>query len=118
MTLWIKQRGLCWICGRPMNRFGASDDPLGPSRDHLLPRSRGGRSATCNYLLAHRKCNSNRGAPKLMMTRAEVQPFKQVALERLKSSPHWVEDYRDDGRYRGTRRGLGTALAEKMPVGE
>lgn len=104
MTLWIKQQGLCWLCMEPMVRFTDKDDPMGVSRDHLRPRSRGGASKSRNYLLAHRKCNTDRGAPKLTATNAEIQVLKREALERLKLSHHWVEDFKDpaNGAFRGS----------------
>lgn len=102
MTLWIEQRGLCWVCGRPMNRFTDATDPLGVSRDHILPRSKGGRSATRNYLLAHRWCNSERGAPNLIGRAKAAQVIKRDALRRLRESAFWVEDYKDHGAYRGS----------------
>jgi len=86
-----------------MKRFVEKDDPLGVSRDHLLPRSRGGGSATRNYLLAHRACNGARGAPKLVATRSEIQSMRMWAINRLKNSPRWVEDYQGHGAYRGSR---------------
>ena len=101
MTLWIEQRGLCWICAKPMLRFVGEDNPQSVSRDHLLPKSRGGRNATRNYLLAHRVCNTARGAPKLTLTRAQIQVMKREAIMRLAASPHWVQDYRDHGAFRG-----------------
>jgi 5-methylcytosine-specific restriction endonuclease McrA len=102
MTLWIEQRGLCWICAKPMNRFTGQDDPLGVSRDHILPRSRGGKSATRNYLLAHRWCNSERKNPNLIGRRQAAQVIKRDAIARLRQSVHWVEDYQDHGAYRGS----------------
>jgi hypothetical protein len=44
----------CHLCGRAVARHEAS-------RDHLVPRSRGGPTTWWNLALAHRECNSRRG---------------------------------------------------------
>lgn len=81
-----------------MKRFVSTDDPLSVSRDHLLPKSKGGESSVRNYLLAHRKCNSRRGT---QIPEGKIQSFRQKALNKLRLSPHWVEVYHDHGMYRG-----------------
>ena len=48
----------CHICGRKVNRAQAS-------ADHLVPHSLGGRDEWINLRLAHRRCNSRRGAGRL-----------------------------------------------------
>src|SRR5262249_55404933 len=53
-SLWALQKGLCWLCGLPLDRRFIS-------RDHLRPVSRGGRGPANNNLLAHRSCNAKRG---------------------------------------------------------
>lgn len=45
----------CWICGMGVAAVDAS-------RDHMHPRSEGGYDKARNYKLAHRTCNSARGA--------------------------------------------------------
>lgn len=57
--LWNVQKGLCWLCHEPMIPF-LRHHPLAASKDHVVPRSKGGVSKQRNYLLAHRDCNSNR----------------------------------------------------------
>lgn len=98
MSLWIEQQGLCWICAEPMKRFGSDVDPLAATKDHLLPRSRGGKDARHNYLLAHRVCNEDRGNP---IPEVPVPELRAAALTRLRATPHWVEGYQDHGEYRG-----------------
>jgi 5-methylcytosine-specific restriction endonuclease McrA len=44
--------GTCWICGLP----GAD------TRDHVIPISHGGTNHPANIRVAHRSCNSKRGA--------------------------------------------------------
>lgn len=48
------QRGLCWLCGKPL---GAD-----VTFDHLIPKTKGGKSVAHNLKLAHRACNNARGA--------------------------------------------------------
>jgi 5-methylcytosine-specific restriction endonuclease McrA len=53
----------CWLCGLPID-FSITDaaHPMRFSRDHVVPRSLGGVSTLGNLRLAHRQCNSTRGA--------------------------------------------------------
>lgn len=46
----------CWICGDWV-------EPEDASVDHIWPTSRGGPDTVLNVALAHRDCNSRRGAP-------------------------------------------------------
>lgn len=48
----------CHICGKHVNRNEAS-------QDHIIPASQGGSSDLVNLALAHRKCNSRRGAGRI-----------------------------------------------------
>ena len=52
---------LCWICGLPF--VGKSDNPaaLRRSKDHIIPRCKGGQSIFGNLEWAHLCCNSWRG---------------------------------------------------------
>lgn len=52
--LWIRDRGVCWLCGQPVPLAEAT-------RDHKVPKSRGGSNAFFNLALAHRACNQLRG---------------------------------------------------------
>lgn len=52
---------LCWICRLPLGNQHSHDD-LRKSRDHVIPRSKGGHSVLeGNIRWAHRWCNSARG---------------------------------------------------------
>lgn len=73
--LYILQQGICWICLKKMKYSDIS-------KDHLIPKSRGGGYGI-NILLAHKLCNSKRGAPDISMTPAE---FRKYALERIRNS--------------------------------
>lgn len=64
------QGGLCAYCRfavvHPENPDRpAHEDPLSPSLDHVVPRSRGGSNCQTNLLLAHRACNEERGDGRL-----------------------------------------------------
>jgi Uncharacterized protein conserved in bacteria len=61
--LWVAQDGMCFHCGRPMAFERATQmkhPPLAWSREHVVPYSKGGRAGT-NIVLAHYKCNTERG---------------------------------------------------------
>ena len=52
--LWKKQDGRCWYCcGTLLPRF---------NRDHIHPRSRGGKNVASNYCLACESCNQKKSA--------------------------------------------------------
>lgn len=50
--LWAKSSGLCFLCGRPLNK--ATDDI---ECDHHIPESEGGLTTLANLNLVHRQCN-------------------------------------------------------------
>lgn len=49
----------CWICG-----YGFRDDillgPLSKTKDHVIPKSKGGSNAWSNIRAAHNRCNQIR----------------------------------------------------------
>lgn len=51
----------CWLCGGALDGDGPLNGPAAPTIDHVVPRSRGGRSDLSNLRLAHRRCNGRRG---------------------------------------------------------
>lgn len=57
----------CHLCGRHIDRQLSGNDERGPTIDHLVPVSSGGRDVLENVALAHRRCNVARG------NRGEVQ---------------------------------------------
>lgn len=70
-TLWKRQNGLCWLCLRPINLLSTSKK-TGPSIDHLLPKALGGNGVHYNSLLAHQRCNRQRGHAPESWTRDEI----------------------------------------------
>ena len=57
----------CWLCGNEVDRDAPAGSPWSPTVDHVVPKSRGGRSEPSNLRLAHRRCNGDRAnrAPEL-----------------------------------------------------
>lgn len=55
VTIRDRDKGLCGICGHAV----ASDEQ---SLDHIVPLARGGTHEPANVQLAHRSCNSRKGA--------------------------------------------------------
>lgn len=61
-SVYEKDGGICWICG---GRCDLTADPNAnnyPSVDHVFPISRGGKDQWSNVRIAHRLCNSLKGA--------------------------------------------------------
>lgn len=52
----------CHLCGRKVNMTIDSMKPKGPTIDHLVPISADGPDVKSNVALAHRICNTTRGA--------------------------------------------------------
>ena len=72
LILWHRDGGVCWICGLSV----AIEDA---SRDHYVPRSKGGLGHPNNIRLAHKKCNTERGNgdPKNFPRPARKKPQKK-----------------------------------------
>lgn len=60
--VWLRDGGTCHLCGDWVH-------PADASRDHVRPRSRGGKTTWANIRLAHRQCNSWRGSASLTRVR-------------------------------------------------
>ena len=58
--LYIKYRGICWLCGKLCDITASPNSDLYPSVDHVKPISKGGLDSWDNVRLAHRICNSVR----------------------------------------------------------
>lgn len=54
---------ICHVCGGAVDMSLPFNDAMAPTRDHIIPRSAGGGHDPSNLKLAHRSCNSRRGAP-------------------------------------------------------
>ena len=105
--LFLAQRGLCFHCARPMlwraahSRRGGDgrNDNARWTRDHLLPRSCGGRGST-NLVLAHRLCNRDRAAT--MPTPAMVERARRLWALAVAISADEVERFGRDRSVSGT----------------
>jgi 5-methylcytosine-specific restriction endonuclease McrA len=53
---------VCFWCGEPVRDDVDTSHPLGPTREHLVPASRGGSRRAENLRLAHKACNHRRGS--------------------------------------------------------
>jgi len=51
--VYYNDRGICHLCGEFVH-------PTEASRDHVRPRSKGGKTTWDNLKLAHKSCNSQR----------------------------------------------------------
>ena len=60
-----KAGGICQLCHLPVDLTISSAEPEGATVDHVVPLSLGGIDCESNVQLAHRRCNSIRGAKPL-----------------------------------------------------
>ncbi len=51
---------MCWLCGLAVAPDLSPSSRIGPTLDHVLPRSRGGADHPDNLRLAHAYCNHQR----------------------------------------------------------
>lgn len=60
LRIYERDGWVCRLCDLPVPRWllGDKRDPLAPTLDHVVPRSRGGGHEEWNLQLAHRRCNS------------------------------------------------------------
>ena len=58
--LYERDNWTCQLCFTPTSRKFDWDDPLSPSLDHIVPKSRGGTNEHHNLRLAHWICNARR----------------------------------------------------------
>lgn len=88
--------GKCWLCGGNVKRSGLDrNHPAAPSVDHVKPLSRGGANKTKNLLLAHRHCNTVRGAAAIVLDKDEQRLF---ADKLAKAVTRWEAANRRDGK--------------------
>lgn len=60
--LYERDHGICAICGKPVNMETDTCDNEYGSIDHIIPLAKGGTHTWDNVQLAHRICNSRKGA--------------------------------------------------------
>lgn len=69
----------CHICGEPVDRGVHYNDDWSATLDHLIPVALGGMHTMGNVAIAHRWCNSIRGASDIDLARALVGAPRGVA---------------------------------------
>jgi hypothetical protein len=52
----------CWLCDEPVDPAMSVNDPRGPSVDSVLTKAKAKRSGPSEERLAHRGCNTKKGA--------------------------------------------------------
>lgn len=53
-----RDKGICQICGKPVDRELECTNKYSPTIDHIIPLSKNGKHEKSNCQLAHRRCNS------------------------------------------------------------
>ena len=70
LEIYERDGWVCWLCNKIVDRNAdySHDEynPLYPSLDHVIPRSKGGTHTPDNLRLAHVECNALRGAPDIV----------------------------------------------------
>ena len=65
LLIYNRDKGICGICGNPVphptQALEGRARRLAATRDHILPKSKGGTDKSSNLRLAHYACNSRRG---------------------------------------------------------
>jgi hypothetical protein len=59
--VWERDKGLCRICGKPIDKTLPPTDSMALNIDHIIPVSVGGSHCIDNVQLSHRACNINKG---------------------------------------------------------
>lgn len=52
----------CWVCDEPVDPHMSVNDPRGPSLDSVVTKARAKKSGPADERLAHRGCNTKKGA--------------------------------------------------------
>jgi hypothetical protein len=60
--LMARDKGICQLCGKPVDPGQIVPSPLAPTIDHIHPTSKGGMHSKANTQLAHFRCNNKKGA--------------------------------------------------------
>ncbi len=74
--LFDSQHGRCFYCQLTMDFSQVQPHPRAPTRDHLNPRSRGGKNTRENVVLACYLCNHQKGD----MTLDEFRAYRRAVM--------------------------------------
>lgn len=75
--LYERDNGVCWICGGLCDYDADPNDNNYPSIDHVIPIARGGKDEWENIRLAHRLCNSLKGATMVEKYATDIPSLSQ-----------------------------------------
>lgn len=88
LSIYIRDSGLCAICGSPV-------EIADTSIDHRVPLARGGQHESDNWQLAHLRCNTRKGA-----RMNGEQPSRKTPRRRgTVSVPSWLPPHADELSY-------------------
>lgn len=62
LVVFKRDRWICQICHHRVDSGLSGRHKVGPTLDHIVPLSKGGPHSYANSQLAHRSCNSSKGA--------------------------------------------------------
>lgn len=88
------QCGICWICLEPMTLDRQHVDFA--TIDHVVPLARSGSNNPKNKLLAHKRCNEERGAPQ---PTERLRATVTSALRRIKQRVEVNKKFRPLGEF-------------------
>ena len=60
-NIYIRDKWICGICGKKVNKKLKYPHPMSPSLDHIIPLSKGGTHTRDNVQLSHLRCNLSKG---------------------------------------------------------
>jgi hypothetical protein len=90
-----KFRISCHICCLPIDeRLVDYNHPLYGTRDHVIPRARGGKTDRENIKPAHRMCNITKGCRGMVPPKERKQlarkVFEEMSMTSMKLDRHWL----------------------------
>lgn len=83
--LFIRDKGICQICGMPISTNKEIDNNWNGTIDHIIPLSRGGKNSKQNCQITHRICNS--------MKLQAGKEYKVNWIELAKGNTRWKKKF-------------------------
>lgn len=87
-TLCERDNYRCYLCGGPVMKNAPEGHPRAPTRDHVVPRAKGGPNHNQNLRLAHYRCNQERATrppEKFIKVKQKKSPWKTEMERRRKA---------------------------------